>query len=175
MKKYIKLFIAFVFILLTGLIFLEIREKENNESLQFSYNFNTEGWRLLLGNKISNESQITILNYFNTSCDFCQHEIKDVVQHLHLFKNAELLFVSEQPKDTILKFCTNYGLDTINNIQIYKVNYLEFIKNFGEVTPPTTFLFNQDSTLIKKYKGQVRAPFLCDEINAYLKKEQPND
>jgi peroxiredoxin len=111
-----------------------------------------------------------IINYFNTHCDFCFHEIKDIITHKHLFTNDNILLVSDQPIDTLIKFKKNMQIDSFPFITIGKVNYPDFVEKFGNVIPPTTFIYDSNKRLIKKHKGQVRAPVVADDIKKYYTK-----
>ncbi len=111
-----------------------------------------------------------IINYFNTRCDFCCHEIKDIISHEHLFSKSYFLLVSGQHADTLIAFNKALNIDSFPSINICKVDYLDFIEKFGDVVPPTTFVYDSNKRLIKKYKGQIRAPVVADDIKKYYTK-----
>jgi peroxiredoxin len=113
-----------------------------------------------------------IINYFNTHCDFCQHEIKDFKQHLHLFPGTNFMFVSAQKTDTLQKFRNSYSLDSISQMEVYQCKYMKFTEQFGDVVPPTTFVYDSNQRLIKKYKGQIRASVVANDIRKYYKNKE---
>jgi len=120
--------------------------------------------------KITKFDKTIIMNYFNTHCNFCKHEIKDFISHLHLFSEIQIFLISNQPIDTLHRFQNKLFLDTISQINIYKCKYLDFSEKFGDVVPPTTFIYDSNKRLIRKYKGQIRASVVANEINKYYKK-----
>jgi len=110
-----------------------------------------------------------IINYFNTHCDFCQHEIKDFREHVHLFPKTKIMLVSAQEADTLKKFRKSYSLDSISQMKVYQCKYMKFTEHFGDVVPPTTFVYDSNQRLIKKYKGQIRATVVANDIKKYYK------
>ena len=43
----------------------------------------------------------TVLIYFNSGCDYCQHEAQSIEQHIESFKEVQLVFVSYETKEAI--------------------------------------------------------------------------
>jgi len=113
-----------------------------------------------------------IINYFNTHCDFCQHEIKDFTQHLNMFPKTKFMLVSAQKTDTLQKFRNSYSLDSISQMEVYQCMYMKFTEQFGDVVPPTTFVYDSNQRLIKKYKGQIRASVVANDIRKYYKNKE---
>ena len=117
--------------------------------------------------KQMHNTHVIIINYFNTNCDFCRHEIRDIISYQDLFKNMCILLISDQSIDTLKKFNETIKMDSFPSINICKVDYLSFTDKFGNVLPPTTFMYDSNKRLIKKYKGQIRAPVMANDIKEY--------
>lgn len=52
----------------------------------------------------------TVFIYFNSECDFCQHEAKNISENIDQFKNIQFLFVSTEDIGTIKTFAKTYNL-----------------------------------------------------------------
>ncbi len=116
-------------------------------------------------------NKILIINYFNTHCDFCLHEIKDFREHVHLFPKTQIMLISAQEADTLRQFRKSSSLDSISHMKVYQCKYMKFTEHFGDVVPPTTFVYDSNRRLIKKYKGQIRASVVANDIKNYYKKQ----
>ncbi|WP_299363042.1 peroxiredoxin [Winogradskyella sp.] len=99
----------------------------------------------------------TLLIYFNSTCDFCQHEAKSIVEHLEDFKNVQLLFISEEPKHSIKTFAVDYKLYNQQNITFLHDNTHKFTDRFDANTIPYLLVYNEKGKLIKRHKGQLNA------------------
>lgn len=114
----------------------------------------------------------TVLNYFNTNCQYCQYEIKDFLENLSLFQDVRILFFSDQHLDTLYNFTKYLGIDTVSNIDVCQIDYLDFAEKFGDVIPPTTFIYDSNNVLIHVHKGQIRVPIIAEQI---IKHYQQNE
>ncbi len=52
-----------------------------------------------------------LLNYFNTQCPFCQHEIAEILVDEQLQEMALLVFISDEPPETVMAFQREMSLD----------------------------------------------------------------
>lgn len=148
----------------------EKNETSNMNTYMPEFKFNVLNNSEFNNDSLNNFKKKTIINYFNAHCDFCYHEIKDIISHKHLFPNTGFLLVSDQHTDTLIAFNKALKIDSFSSINICQVDYLDFVKKFGDVVPPTTFVYDSNKRLIKKYKGQIRAPVVADDIKKYYTK-----
>lgn len=110
----------------------------------------------------------TIFIYFNSECDFCQHEAKSISDNLDNFKNLQFIFVSTEPIADIQQFSKQYNLDNEQNITFLYDNLDTFSSQFDATSIPYVIIYDQNQKLIKKHKGQLNA-------NGILRALQQND
>lgn len=125
---------------------------------------------LTLNNSIythKNLSQNTaaIFIYFNSECDFCQHEAQSISDSLDEFKDVQLLFISTEPIETIKKFSEQYNLHNQQNITFLYDNNSYFSSRFDATTIPYILIYDKNQKLIKKHKGQLNATGLLKALN----------
>ena len=48
--------------------------------------------------------------YFNSECDHCQYETKQIVEYIKYFKGIQILLVSREPQHAIIAFREKYHL-----------------------------------------------------------------
>ncbi|PIB33049.1 hypothetical protein BFP78_01955 [Gaetbulibacter sp. 5U11] len=99
----------------------------------------------------------TIFIYFNSQCDFCQHEAQSISDNLDSFKNVQIIFISTESIDTIKKFSEQYNLNNQQNITFLNDNLNTFSSRFDANNIPYLLIYDQNQKLIKKHKGQLNA------------------
>ncbi len=99
----------------------------------------------------------SIFIYFNSECDFCQHEAQSISDNLDNFKNVQFIFVSTEPIETIQQFSEQYNLDNKQNITFLYDNLDTFSSQFNATSIPYVLIYDQNKKLIKKHKGQLNA------------------
>lgn len=99
----------------------------------------------------------TIFIYFNSECDFCQHEAQSISDNLESFKDVQFIFISTEPITTIRQFSEQYNLNNKQNITFLYDNLNTFSSRFGAAFIPFILIYNNEQRLIKKHKGQLNA------------------
>lgn len=99
----------------------------------------------------------TIFIYFNSQCDFCQHEAQSISNNLDSFKNVQIIFISTESIDTIKKFSEQYNLNNQQNITFLNDNLNTFSSRFDANSIPYLLIYDNEQKLIKKHKGQLNA------------------
>lgn len=120
------------------------------------FHFKTlENKRYTKGNLKPNTS--TIFIYFNTECNFCQHEAQSIKENLENFKNIQLVFVSTEPIETIKSFASTHNLLNQQNITFLYDSTNHFSNRFDANSYPYVLIYNSNQELVKKHKGQLKA------------------
>ncbi len=97
----------------------------------------------------------TVFIYFNSECDFCQHEAQSISEHLEQFKEIQLLFVSTEDIETIKAFAKTYNLLTQQNITFLHDSTYTFSNRFDANSIPYILIYNKSQELVKKHKGRL--------------------
>jgi len=98
----------------------------------------------------------TVFIYFNSECDFCQHEAQNISDNLAQFKNTQLLFVSTENIETIKAFAKTYNLLNQQNITFLNDSTYTFSNRFDANSIPYLLIYNSNQELVKKHKGQLK-------------------
>ncbi|RZS99147.1 TlpA family protein disulfide reductase [Aquimarina brevivitae] len=109
--------------------------------------------------------QPTVLIYFNSGCDYCQHEAQSIEQHIDAFKNVQLVFVSYETKEAIQQFSKTYKLNNYDNIILLSDTRDDFANRFDATSIPYLLIYDKDKKLIAKHKGQLRAESIIEMLN----------
>lgn len=106
----------------------------------------------------------TIFLYFNTECEFCQEEAKQIKANLEKFKTIQLIFISIEKVATIKNFATNNKLNNYDNIHFLSDKQVDFSKSFDVVSLPTLILYDEKQQLIEKIKGEMKVETLLKKL-----------
>lgn len=103
----------------------------------------------------------TVFIYFNTGCDFCQHEAQSVQQNLEKFTNTQFIFVSDEDVSKLNEFIIQHRLTKYDHITFLSDPEDTFTTRFDATSVPYLLIYDKDQKLIKRHKGQL-------SINALL-------
>ena len=109
----------------------------------------------------------TVLIYYNSACDYCHLEAEGIYKHKDQFKNTQILFVSAEPMDSILKFANQYKLNKNPNLAFYHDTHHFFSSQLDISSVPFLLIYDKRQKLIKKHKGPINAPAILNLLKPY--------
>lgn len=115
------------------------------------------------GGFLRNGTSVIIL-YFNTDCDHCQYEAKQIGEHISAFKNSQIVMISFNTNKEIVQFAKTYCLDKIPQITFLQDKSLLFPKWFGNCSIPTLFVYNGKHELVREFYGEVKIDSILELI-----------
>lgn len=170
MKKKIKIVIVLTLICLVSYLGYSISKKiryksEVAERIKSIPNFSF----FTLNDIPFSEKELTkntykLFVYFNTECDFCQHEVEQISEHLIEFENTQIVFVSFEEIETIREFTSKQKLLNKKNVIFLQDKKLEFTEIFDVKSIPFMLLYDIENKLIQKFKGATKV----EKITAHL-------
>lgn len=102
--------------------------------------------------KIPNKNFALI--YFDSGCEHCQNELKEVSSNRQLFVDKQLVFVSSENISSIKKVALEYRLNTEPTFYFYKIEQDDVFDTFGSTSLPHIFIYGLDGRLVKEFKGE---------------------
>lgn len=162
MKKILKILLPILVLSLLAIMGYKVVSKINHkkqvaENIKkmptFSY--------VTLENKIFTQKSLvqstpTLFIYFNSECDFCNHEAEMVQQNIEQLKDIQVVFISYEPVEKIKQFATKFNLLHHDNIHFLSDSKITFATTFDVKSMPCLVLYDKDNNLIEKIKGQVK-------------------
>jgi len=95
----------------------------------------------------------TLFVYYNSECEYCQSEARQIQENLVGFKNTQLIFISFEPMEDIQNFATTFQLDGSPSVLFLQDSKSEFSELFDAKTIPFMLLYNPQQELVQQYKG----------------------
>lgn len=106
----------------------------------------------------------SILILFNTECDHCQREAKEISEKLEAFKNYELLFIAADSVHKIDNFSKTYNLVDKPNVKFGRAEYQDVFMNFGSIPTPSVYIYSRERKFVKSFLGETPV----EELIKYL-------
>jgi peroxiredoxin len=159
-KAKLKLIFSVVFISIIGslilLSYFKISEnqaaKEKIKSLpEFELTDIKSDYPINLNNVLSGRP--TLLVFFHSHCDYCAHELTALNDARHRLIETNVVFFSPEHPDTLRRFMAEFNFDECENIFVGRANQRELFDWFGEMVPPTSFVYDEKMHLVEKFKG----------------------
>lgn len=166
MKKIIKIVLFLILLLfvsyMLAIIVKKVKRKNTlTEQIQSIPEFSFVN--VLNQNNFTNDSitkeEACLIVYFNSECEHCQSEAKQISKRIQEFGMFQVLMISYEPKETILAFRENYKLLS-PAITFLHDSESQFEDIFGNSPIPTSFIYNKDRALVKQFKGEVKTETL---------------
>ena len=162
MKKYLKILLPLLFLGVLGYFGNQIvtkinhkKEIANNIKIMPSFTYQDVKGNTFT-NKNLNPNMATVFFYYNSDCDFCNHEAQMVQKNMAKFKNYQLVFVSFEKPAKVKTFAQQYKLDICDNVTFAVDTQLTFASTFDVKSLPSIVIYDENNALVKQLKGQVK-------------------
>ncbi len=167
LKYLIVIIISFILILAICKLFFFIHEKrtiKDRTSQMPEFEMKTIHEMLFTKENIDRAYPILFL-YFNSECDYCLIEIKEIVRNIEKFENIRIFLVSSESVQRILTFQTINNLDNYHNITFLSDYQNSFPDIFNVRLLPSSLVYDKSGKLILRVDGAVRADYLLEKMN----------
>ena len=110
--------------------------------------------QIFTSQNLSKEKPALII-YFAPDCEHCQALIHGLLQRIGDFKKAQIILVSFEPLNMVIKFEKDYQLSPYSNIKCGTETPTFYFKNlFNLSKTPFTALYNKKGKLIISYQNE---------------------
>ncbi len=102
-----------------------------------------------------NKNKAVLIMIFSPDCEHCQIETKELIAHIKLFKNVQIIMASPLEHQFLKKFFDEYKIADYPNI-IMGRDPAYFLGTFFKVRSfPALFLYDKKGNFIDKFDGNV--------------------
>jgi thioredoxin-related protein len=96
-----------------------------------------------------------MLMIFSPDCEHCQHEVKEIIAYINLFKNVQIVMVSNLDYHYIKTFYKEYNIAHYPNIILGRDTSFLLRTFFHIQFLPAIFLYNKKGKFVKAFDGSV--------------------
>ena len=109
--------------------------------------------------------KFTLMNFFNSECDYCINETRTLVDSISLLKDCQIVLVSYEDSIHVAQFYEKLRLMDFPSIHVTYAPE-DYISNMFKIYMiPTLYVYHPDRRMIKYKPG----PVTVQEIVQYLK------
>ncbi len=119
----------------------------------------------LFTNKDLEKNKAVLIIYFNTECEHCKYETKQISKQNEKFQKFQIVMVSFEEADTLKMFAKKYNIDKLTNISLLQDKEIKFDSIFGKSPFPSSYIYNKNKKLVKKFKGEVKTGALLKYLS----------
>ena len=96
-----------------------------------------------------------IIMVFSPDCEHCTHEVKEILAHMDLFKNVQLLMIAHLDFHYLKTFYTDYKIAGYPNITLGR-DYSYFFGTFFNIKAlPAIYVYNKKGKVVAAFDGSV--------------------
>lgn len=111
------------------------------------------------------ENVAIVFIYFNTECEYCFYEAKDITSHKEQFKETIFLFISTEPIENIANFAKEQELEGYDSFLFLQDRSHTFAKKFNAPSIPYILIYGKNKELLIRHRGQLKAEKIISVLN----------
>ena len=101
------------------------------------------------------KKKAVMIMVFSPDCDHCQHEVKEIIANIDLFKDVQILLVSHLGYHYIKAFYEEYHIANYPDITMGWDHSYFFSTFYNTKFLPAIFLYNKRGKFVKAFDGSV--------------------
>lgn len=110
------------------------------------------------------KKKATIFMLFSPDCEHCKHTTKDLLDHMDLFKKAQIIMVSSLDFIHIKNFYEEFKISDYPNITMgrdatYYLGTFYEVRNF-----PSIFVYDKKGNFIKAFEGSFKMETIAESL-----------
>ena len=106
----------------------------------------------------------TVIMLFSPDCSHCQIVTKELLAHIDLFKNFQIIMTSSLDFSNIKKFYEDYKIADYPNITMGR-DGTYYLGTFYKIrTFPTIFLYNKKGKFVQSFEGDIKVEEIANAL-----------
>ena len=106
----------------------------------------------------------TAIMFFHPECEFCEEEIKGIIEHKMDFSDIQWVFLTMAQSDEVNDFLAKYQMGSIPDSYLFREDYPAMHITFGVTAPPYMLIYDESGILMKKYRGATSIKVLIEDL-----------
>ena len=107
---------------------------------------------------------VTVLIYFNSTCEICQMELKSIGERISEFDGSQILLVSSQEKAELEEFYNSHSLKNSPNVYWLMDEEMDVAAHYGVHSVPAIFCYDSEGKLQGKFQGPVKVDLILEKL-----------
>lgn len=170
MRRKLKIGLIVLFVSILGILAYQFCKTFQQKEAQFEKTeylpefalYDTKG--ILRTQEDTEKGKWTVFVFFNSDCNYCQDEAKQLYEVREKNKKINFLWVSSENMETITDFQYKYKLVENTNIIFLQDTKANFSTSLNIKSAPWFLVYNPEGELVKNRKGVWRINKLLENI-----------
>ena len=111
------------------------------------------------------KKKATVIIFFNTDCDHCQAEIKNLTAKIEQLKNVQIIMVSAMGFTVLQRFYEDYKIADYPNITMARDPNFNFTSFYKAYFVPQVFIYDKNRKFLNVIRGIVPVEQISKIIN----------
>lgn len=105
----------------------------------------------------------SLLIYFNSECDYCQHQLEQINDTPDILRQFQLILVSYQNASEVEEYLVKHHAIAQTNYTLYQLAPDQVLSTFGKTSVPQLYVY-QDNLLKSSFKGLTKTESILKSI-----------
>ncbi|MEP6615844.1 MAG: TlpA disulfide reductase family protein [Ginsengibacter sp.] len=105
-----------------------------------------------------------VLILFSPDCEHCQHETTELLANIQKFKRAQIVMITYQPYEAMVKFYQEYNIVNYPQITMGRDTKFFFPIFYRVRNMPSIFVYDKKGKFKKAFEGSVGIDKIADEL-----------
>ena len=110
------------------------------------------------------KSKPTVIMLFSPDCSHCKLATEDILKHIDLFKNAQIIMVSSLDFSNIKKFYKEFNMSGFPNITVGRDGSYTLGTFYKLKTYPTLFVYDKKGEFVKTFSGDIKMQEVAESL-----------
>jgi thioredoxin-related protein len=112
------------------------------------------------------KQQPTLIMYFSPTCDHCQHQWADMVQHKDKLKDIQIIMATYQPFEEMADFYKKEKIaGSWPNVHLGRDTQFKLVPFYRMRSLPYQALYDRNGKLITTFEGNVKVEKMLEAFN----------
>ena len=122
-----------------------------------------DGNEIVLKNKLDPSKRTAIL-FFHPDCEFCQQEIKGIINRNSECRDVQWVFFTMAQPEEISSFLEEYPLNDIPDSFLIREDWPNVYKQLSLSNPPELIVYDEQGKLMVHHKGATSIKTIVEEL-----------
>jgi len=116
------------------------------------------------GNESLKKNMPVMIMIFSPDCSHCKIATEELIKHMDLFKNVQIVMASPMDFINIKKFYEDYKIPTYPNITMGRDGTYSFGTFYKVKSYPSIYLYDKKGDFVKAFQGDIKWETIAESL-----------
>lgn len=110
------------------------------------------------------KKKAVVLIFFSPDCEHCQHETRELIKHIDLFKKVQIVMYSPLEYKYVKKFYDEYGLGQYKQFIVGSDTRYKLGNFYKAHTYPSIFVYDKNKKFVEAFEGSIPVEKIANSL-----------